>query len=293
MENEIWLPVKYGNGKKEVSSFGRVRNSVTKRILKSCISRGGYPSISFWVDKKNRSYKIHRLVAETFIPNPENKYTVNHKDFDKTNNHISNLEWATTNENVAHYFDNKFEGKIDDDGVLFVRQNIGKMSAKAIGKTLGIGWNYVLCIANGTYKPNVHSELIREKQPDLPKKVFKHTKEGTLVETYESISEAARVHGMRLSKMQDLIAGRLSSKHGFIYSAEGIVKVKMKYKNYSLEKTRGRTILQCNQEGSILQTFVKLTDAAKASGTTTQNVRRVISGVQNTAGGFVFKLAET
>ena len=64
--------------------------------------KNGYQSIDLRIDKKHFRYLLHRLVAECFIPNPENKPEVNHKDGDKTNNHISNLEWMTKAENVEH-----------------------------------------------------------------------------------------------------------------------------------------------------------------------------------------------
>lgn len=63
--------------------------------------KSGYVRVS--VGKKTKGL-VHRLVAETFIPNPDNKPMVNHIDGDKTNNHISNLEWVTNAENVRHAF---------------------------------------------------------------------------------------------------------------------------------------------------------------------------------------------
>ena len=86
----------------EISSFGNLRNKNTKKHLKSS-SKGGYLSTCIKNNNsKQKSIKIHRLVALTFIPNPENKYTVNHKDHNKSNNNINNLEWATITEQNQH-----------------------------------------------------------------------------------------------------------------------------------------------------------------------------------------------
>jgi hypothetical protein len=65
----------------------------------------GYLVLSFTKEKKRKCVLVHRLVAEAFIPNPENKRTVNHKDGNKLNNHVSNLEWMTHGENIRHLRD--------------------------------------------------------------------------------------------------------------------------------------------------------------------------------------------
>lgn len=67
-------------------------------------SHKGYPKIALSKDGRSRTYPIHRLVASTFIPNPENKPQVNHKDGNKKNNAVSNLEWATESENLLHSY---------------------------------------------------------------------------------------------------------------------------------------------------------------------------------------------
>lgn len=98
----------------EVSDKGRVRsfrrrsyqNNGKGHILKPVISNKGYEQVSLYKDKKQYQKSIHRLVAESFIPNPENKRTVNHKNCVKTDNQASNLEWATSSENVSHAYAN-------------------------------------------------------------------------------------------------------------------------------------------------------------------------------------------
>lgn len=88
----------------EVSNNGDVRNKITKKILKGRLSQSGYLQVSIKIDATNKftNRYIHRLVAEAFIDNFENKRTVNHKDGNKKNNSVDNLEWMTYSEN-QHY----------------------------------------------------------------------------------------------------------------------------------------------------------------------------------------------
>lgn len=85
----------------EVSTFGRIR-SVKGHYYKSNRINSGYLQVYFRMNGKQINKLVHRLVAETFIPNPDNLLEVNHKDCDKTNNDVSNLEWVTHEENIAY-----------------------------------------------------------------------------------------------------------------------------------------------------------------------------------------------
>jgi hypothetical protein len=99
-ECEIWMKID-GYENYEVSSFGNVKNLKTGRILKP-YNRGGYYCVGLCKNSKLLTFNIHRLVAKTFIPNPENKQQVNHKDKNSLNNNLENLEWCSNKENSIH-----------------------------------------------------------------------------------------------------------------------------------------------------------------------------------------------
>lgn len=89
-----------------VTSDGRifsVKNGA-RRERQLVADKKGYLVISLWASNKEKQCKVHRIVAEAFIPNPEGKRCVNHKDGNKKNNHVSNLEWVTHGENKHHAF---------------------------------------------------------------------------------------------------------------------------------------------------------------------------------------------
>jgi hypothetical protein len=87
----------------EVSNYGEVRNKITMNILKTSVM-GGYLALSLHISNKKVILKIHRLVAICFLVCPDETYIVNHKDGNKTNNHVENLEWVSRSENAKHAF---------------------------------------------------------------------------------------------------------------------------------------------------------------------------------------------
>lgn len=87
----------------EVSNLGEVRNKFTHRTL-STYMNGGYKCVCLFLNGRDKQCRVHRLVAEAFIPNEENKPQINHKNGNKTDNRVENLEWATNSENIRHRY---------------------------------------------------------------------------------------------------------------------------------------------------------------------------------------------
>lgn len=86
----------------KITCDGKVWGCKTKSWVSMHDNGRGWLKTELWKDGKRTNYKIHRLVALAFIPNPENKPAINHIDGDKTNNHYTNLEWCTFKENTHH-----------------------------------------------------------------------------------------------------------------------------------------------------------------------------------------------
>lgn len=110
MKNEIWKPIVGFENLYEISNYGRVKSLPKKRgrfiqkgkILKLKIKKTGYQYIDLHKNGINKTFSVHRLVALTFIPNPENLPCVNHKDETRINNYVENLEWCTHKYNTNY-----------------------------------------------------------------------------------------------------------------------------------------------------------------------------------------------
>lgn len=174
----------------QVSTCGEVYSKNSKKLLKPYKNNKGYFCVDLSKSKKQRCIKlVHRLVAETFIPNPENKPTVNHINCDKTDNRVENLEWCTHQENTTHACLN---------GLVFISDKARKARAKKYSKKVlcketgkiynsiseasvlnGLGYSHISQCVNGKRKTcgGLHWELVdmRTSEELTPEEVENYT----------------------------------------------------------------------------------------------------------------------
>ena len=98
----MWKPIKDWEDLYMVNEFGDVKNIVTGNTIVGDDNGSGYKRVKLWRNKQSEMKYRHRLVAETFIPNPNNLPEVNHIDSNRSNNHIDNLEWVSRKQNKRH-----------------------------------------------------------------------------------------------------------------------------------------------------------------------------------------------
>ncbi len=162
LPNERWKDIKDYEGLYQISDYGRVKSFKRKgntctHIKKVRMNKQGYLYTNLHKNNKTKSFKIHRLVCEHYITKQENKIWVNHKDGNKLNNCVDNLEWCTPSENATHAFKNNLrfvwnKGKRFSETKINKKVNQYDLDGKFI-KT----WN---CIAEASEYYNVSSSCI-------------------------------------------------------------------------------------------------------------------------------------
>ena len=122
LPGEVWRDIEGFEGKYQVSNMGRVKSLTRKvwnytkpgRILKPGMKENGYLHVSLRNgDKSEKHAHVHRLVANAFIPNPNNLPEVNHKNLNKEDNRVENLEWCTSRYNKAHFRNSPYAKNAD------------------------------------------------------------------------------------------------------------------------------------------------------------------------------------
>ena len=180
---EIWKDIKGYEGLYQVNNLGNVKSLVSNKILKPMISNSGYFRVDLFKKHNRNQFSIHRLVALHFIIKPSDKDHVNHKDEDKLNNNVENLEWVTHEENCN--YGTAIKRRVENTN----------FKSRAI--------DYTNCI-EATSKP-----------------IIQFSREGKFIKRYNSLSECARENNFKsVSNISRCCQGERNTAYGYKFKFE-------------------------------------------------------------------------
>lgn len=213
---------------------GVVTNTKTNNVKALWKGANGYLHVDIQEYGKARKVALHRLLALQYIPNPENKRTVNHIDGDKLNNSLANLEWATDSENIQHAYNNGLNTQVkkittEDYSAILARFYAGENLTTIVKDykfSLPTFSTYVEAYVTSTGTlPKFIAE--KKRQKDLRAKSANHVTyqvvridklDPTIRTTFPSLSEAARALGKTSSgPISNVFAGRAKSAYGYFW----------------------------------------------------------------------------
>ena len=182
------LKIKDINGWEDytIDNYGNVFSKRKNKYLKQSINKNGYCKVALQKDKYKKIYSVHRLVAQTFLENPNNLPQVNHIDGDKKNNNENNLEWCTAKHNMNEA----------------VRIGLFDRCKKIQRKN---------AIKNNLGKNHVYANEVTKK------KIGQYDKNDNLIKIYESISEASRQTGINIMSISCCANKKRKSGGGYLW----------------------------------------------------------------------------
>lgn len=172
---EIWKSFADGY---EVSTAGNIKS--TKRhephLLKPTTDRKGYLRVCLQIGGEQKTFKVHRLVAQAFIPNTENKREVNHLNGIKTDNRVENLEWVTPSENIRHAFatglsaqgEVNYNAKLTNEQIVYIRNNPNGLKTCALAEKFGVDQTTISAIQLGKRYKSAGGNVHESKVPRVP-----------------------------------------------------------------------------------------------------------------------------
>lgn len=198
-----------------VDRKGNVWSTLRNQWKKHSVNENGYVYVTLTRDNKSCSRAVHRLVAETHIPNPDGKPNVNHIDADRTNYHADNLEWCTQSENISHayHLGNRTAKKnfTEEETEWLLQQFLNGESMTSLANRMKIGLSRLtINLRNHAWasdaKETFEAELKRQKTERNRKtnearyrEVIQLTLDGEEVQRFPSVGAAARAHGLTTS----------------------------------------------------------------------------------------------
>lgn len=282
---EIWKPIVNYEGYYEVSNLGNVRSidrivktkKDTVKIIKGkqhklTLTKSGYISVTLYKDSKQKSFRVHRLVAEAFIPNPNNFSQVNHIDENKSNNCVTNLEWCSASYNI------KIRSKKNERKILQYDKNGNFIkiwnSIKQVSEELNIKYTTIQAavsdnhFSSGCFWKYYFDEFPLKIDVNISKftighSIYQYDLEGNFIREWNKISEAEHFFNCERSGINKVC----KLKNGYTYK-----KYQWRYKediediNLNIGKARIREGVYKIDQYALNGEFIKTWDNASQAG---------------------------
>lgn len=295
-KNEIWkeIPEKIINGYKNIyiSSYGRVKYE--NGIVSNGYNYSGYIGISIG----GKNYKSHRLVAETFLEKLPNKCIVNHKDGNKLNPKLENLEWCTNKENVDHgylsglntntkpiiQFDNNMKIIKEFNSINEASRQLN-ISSKRISncchKLLNSFTDYLFLFKDEYINEN--PIIIKTNKPN---EIIQFDLNFNIIKIFKTVDEASRELNINKTAIYDCCNNSKKTAKGFIFMYKKNYDSNISYK--LIKNTKAKKIIQLDLNMNKINIYDSIINASKNLNINDSNISACCKGKRQTIGGFKF-----
>ena len=265
----------------EIDEDGNVYNTTTKTYLKGSVGENGYKYYRLSKNNTKKMFYAHRLVAEHFIPNPNNLPVVNHIDGNKLNNNINNLEWISYSENAKHWHDSRerrmnkpveyYEQDLPDEKW----EKYGNYLVSSLGRVRHAQKNNILrpSIACGYYKVRLSNNGLVEDQ-------FIHKLVWKLFSNYDMPDNNTVIDHIDGNKLNNNINNLRK-----ISLSENVKAALYEQKTNNSAKV----VAQYSLEGELLKQYPSAAEAARVLNLDSSTITKVCRGKNKTHGGYIFK----
>jgi hypothetical protein len=302
----------------EITNTGLLWSNKTNRYLTQQVREDGYMDVGLTVNGNSKKHLVHRLVAQTFIDNSMELPVVNHKDGDKKNNDVSNLEWVTFSDNSMHAHDTglsrtrrevcKF--KLDGTYVesynsiteatssISERKNISAVCMNKKRSCNGFLWMYMeecLQLDDGTYV--ILPDRIRERCSMSYISVCQFDLDGTFIEIYDSITNASLFTGSNRSSISSVCNGRESSCNGFLWMHADECEQEngsyvINFDHIRKKMYACKSVCQFDLDGTFIEIYESILVAAVSTQSSKVTISKVCKKQNRYCNGFLWMYAD-
>lgn len=264
-----------------IDENGNVYNELSKNILKGSIGENGYKYYRLSKDNKKKMFYAHRLVAEYFLPNPDNLPVVNHKDGNKLNNHVSNLEWVSYSENSYHWHqtDNKRINRPTEYYIEDLPNEIWKQYKNYLISSYG---RVRHSVKNNLLKPSIICGYykVRLSNDGLVEDYLIHKLVWKLFSDYDMPDSDSVIDHIDGNKLNNNISNLRK-----ISKSENVKAALYEQKTNASAKQ----VHQYSLKDEYIATYPSAAEAARQLNLDSSTITKVCRGKNKTHGGFIFK----